>query len=96
MLELRTRKGNARVVVQLAIVLLLTAVTAAVVATAGSGAAHGADARRLSVAWLAGIAGRLMLVIGALRLPAWARVRARQFDALATFARRIDSAPNAG
>jgi hypothetical protein len=30
-----------------------------------------------------------MLLVGALRLPAWARQRARQFEALAAFARGI-------
>jgi hypothetical protein len=48
-----------------------------------------ADARRLTAAALVGVAGLLLLFVGALRLPAWARVRARQFEALAGYARRI-------
>lgn len=88
LLQLRTRKGNARVVLQLGVVLLLIAVVAGVVATGGIAGDPG-DARRLAFAQLAGFAGVLLLVIGALRLPAWARVRARQFEALAAFARGV-------
>ena len=36
-----------------------------------------------------GLGGALMLLVGALRLPAWARERSRQFEALANYARRI-------
>jgi hypothetical protein len=36
-----------------------------------------------------GIGALVMLLIGVLRLPTWARQRARQFEALAAFARRI-------
>lgn len=90
LLDLRTRKGNARAVVQLAMLLLLVAVTATVIATVGApGDPTGGDARRIAVAWLAGLGGVLLLVVGALRLPVWARQRARQFEALAGFARRI-------
>lgn len=88
LLALRTRKGDARVFLQLGVLLLLTAVTAAVLAKVG-GDADGGDARRMAVAWMAGLGGMLMLVVGMLRLPAWARVRARQFEALGAFARRI-------
>lgn len=89
LLEMRTRKGNARALLQFGVLLLVTALVAAVVARAGGGAA---DARRLTFSWLAGIGGLLMLLVGALRLPAWARARARQFEALAAFARRIAAA----
>lgn len=87
LLRLRTRKGDARVYGQMGVMLLLVAATAAVVAMVGTPEA--ADAKRMAVAWLAGLMGLLLLVVGALRLPAWARVRSRQFDALASFARRI-------
>jgi hypothetical protein len=91
-LQLRTRKGDARVLPQLGVVLLLTALAAAVVATAGAhpgAAGDPGDLRRLAFARLAGLLGVLLLVVGALRLPAWARTRARQFEALAAYARRI-------
>jgi hypothetical protein len=96
LLELRTRKGDARLFLWLGAALLLLAVVAGVVATAGTaaspaGAPSPADARRLAFAWLAGVAGVLLLVVGALRLPAWARTRARQFEALAASARRMTS-----
>lgn len=90
LLRLRTRKGDARAFLGLGVLLLLTAVAAILIATAGAGDVHsGADARRLTAAWLLGLAGVLMVLVGALRLPAWARVRSRQFEALAAFARRI-------
>lgn len=57
-----------------------------------TGAAEGpdvADPRRVAVEWSAGLAGVLLLLVGALRLPAWARERARQFEALAAYARRL-------
>lgn len=92
LLELRTRKGDARLFMLFAVMLLVTALTAAVVATAGpAGDPSGGDARRMSVAWLAGLGGVVMLLVGALRLPVWARERARQFEALAAFARRISA-----
>ncbi|MGZ8456441.1 MAG: hypothetical protein ACXWZ4_07565, partial [Gemmatirosa sp.] len=60
LLELRTRKGNARPVMGFALMLLLVALTAAVVASAGAaGDPTGGDARRMAVAWLAGTAGLL-------------------------------------
>jgi hypothetical protein len=76
------------------VVLLVVAVIAAVVGMAGMTAAPGGvpapgDARRLAFAGLTGLGGVLMLIVGALRLPAWARERARQFEALAAYARRI-------
>jgi hypothetical protein len=94
LLEMRTRKGDARLFLGVGLMLLLLAVVAAVVASAGAaasptGVASPADARRMAFAWLAGAGGLLMLLVGALRLPAWARERARQFEALAAFARRI-------
>ena len=87
LLQLRTRKGDARGFLQLGVLLLLGAATVAAVAALGTPGA--VDARRLVIAWLVGLAGVFMLLVGALRLPAWARERARQFEALAAFARRI-------
>lgn len=86
LLQLRTRKGDARLFLQFGALLLVTAVAAAVMASVGDGAD---EARRHAVAWMAGLSGVLLLVVGVLRLPAWARVRARQFEALAAYARRI-------
>jgi hypothetical protein len=94
LLQLRTRKGDARVLLQFGVVLLVAALVAGILATVGvdgTGAAAGAAAaaRRVATAWMLGIGGMLMLLVGVLRLPAWARERARQFEALAAFARRI-------
>jgi hypothetical protein len=88
LLELRTRKGDARAVLQLGAVLLVLAAVVGAVAVARA-AGGPADVRRLTVAALVALAGLLFLVTGALRLPAWARVRAQQFEALAGYARRI-------
>ena len=88
LLQLRTRKGNARAVLQLGLLLLLIAVVAGVVATAGVVGDPG-DVGLLAFARVAGLGGVLLLLVGALRLPAWARVRAGQFESLAVFARGI-------
>ena len=86
LLELRTRKGDARAFLQFGALLLTVAVVARLLAMVGGDAA---EAGRLTIAWMTGIAGVLLLIVGALRLPAWARRRARQFEALAAYARRI-------
>jgi hypothetical protein len=90
LLELRTRKGDARAFIQLGALLVVLAVVVGALATAGvfDGAGEG---RRMATAWLLGSGGLAMLLVGALRLPAWARERARQFEALADFARRISA-----
>jgi hypothetical protein len=92
LLELRTRKGDARAFLWVGVMLLVLAGALGVLATAGGSDAAvtltGAAARRLAVARMLGIGGVLMLLVGVLRLPAWARERARQFEALAAFARR--------
>ena len=87
LLEMRTRKGDARGFVMLAVLMLATAAILAAVATAF----EGAEPRRAVLAWTLGLAGALLLLVGTLRLPAWARERARQFDALADFARRMST-----
>ena len=89
LLELRTRKGDARAFFGVGVMLLLAAAVMAVVGVAGMTA--GFDARRLAVSWIMAVGGVLLLLVGALRLPAWARTRARQFEALAAFARRISA-----
>ncbi|HEY0780242.1 MAG TPA: hypothetical protein VGD56_19920 [Gemmatirosa sp.] len=95
-LAFRTRKGNARATFQLGVLLVLTAIASGVIgivgAHAGAAAGVGSDPReapRVALAVFLGLAGVLLLLGGALRLPAWARVRARQFEALATYARGI-------
>lgn len=91
-LELRTRKGDAGAFLTLGAMLLALAILAAVVATAGASAgANAHDARRMAFAWVAAIGGIVMLLVGVLRLPVWARRRARQFEALAAYASRIAS-----
>ena len=94
LLQLRTRKGDARVLLQMGVVLLVVAVATVLLETlgAGAGASGAGDAaytRRMAAGWMVGIGALVMLLIGVLRLPTWARERARQFEALATFARRI-------
>jgi hypothetical protein len=96
LLELRTRKGDARAFMQVGVVLLVVAAIAAILGMAGMSAAPAGsgspgDARRLAFAGITAVGGLLMLIVGALRLPAWARERARQFEALAAYARRITS-----
>jgi hypothetical protein len=84
LLQLRTRKGDARAFLHMGVMFVAAAAALAVMVGTRS---H--DPRRLTVAWLAGLAGVLMLLTGVLRLPAWARRRARQFEALAAYARQI-------
>jgi len=88
-LELRTRKGDARSWLQMGVMMLLVALFAAMMATFGASPER--EAGRLTVAWFAGLGGVLMLLVGMLRLPPWARRRAQQFEALAAYARRIAS-----
>jgi hypothetical protein len=93
-LQLRTRKGDARVFLQMGVALLLSAVAAVVVLTMAAnadvaGASDAGSARRLALAWMLGVGGLSMLLVGVLRLPTWARQRTRQFASLAAFARRI-------
>lgn len=87
-LELRTRKGDARAMFGMGAAMLVSSgITGAAVVAAG------ADPSGLAAAALAGAVSVATLVVGALRLPAWASVRARQFDAIAGFARRLTGAP---
>ena len=85
LLELRTRKGDARAFLRFGALLVVVALVARLLATMGGAA----GAQRLTIAWMTGIAGMLLMIVGVLRLPAWARRRARQFEALAAYARRI-------
>ena len=91
LLQLRTRKGDARGFLLLGFIALVAAAVLALVSATSDGAAtRDADgARRMAATWLLGIGGLLVLLVGVLRLPVWARQRTRQFDALAAFARRI-------
>ena len=92
LLELRTRKGDVRAFLRIGVALLVVAAASLVVALMGADVGGGGDAagaRRLTTAGLLAAAGVGMVLVGALRLPAWARERARQFEALAAYARRI-------
>jgi hypothetical protein len=91
LLELRTRKGDARAFLQLGVLLLVMAAVVAGLTAAGLTTPRGNTAPLVTLSWLGAFAGVLMLIVGALRLPAWARRRARQFEALAAYARRIAS-----
>ena len=82
LLQLRTRKSDARAFLLVGVMILIAAAFSLLGASSD-------DARRPTLAWLLGLAGTLMLVVGVLRLPAWARRRARQFEALAAYARQI-------
>jgi hypothetical protein len=87
-LQLRTRKGDARGVLAMGMLLLLAALVSGIVLSA-TAVGDLATTRHLTSVWLLGVGGLLMMLLGALRLPAWARERARQFEALAAYARRI-------
>lgn len=90
LLRLRTRKGDARAVLLLGAAALAMAVGFAVLAAVTAGGVPAPGTRRMAgVAILAAVTGVLTLAVGVLRLPAWARERARQFEALAAYARRI-------
>ena len=83
LLHFRTRKGDARPLLNLG--AAMTALSAAL----GGLVAFGGDDKALAAAAVSGALGVATLVGGALRLPGWARLRARQFDALGRFARRL-------
>lgn len=82
LLDLRTRKGDAASLPMLGAVVLLGSAAAGVVGAAG---AEGA-------ATLGVMAGSIMMALGAMRLPRWARERTRQFASVAEFARRLSGA----
>jgi len=75
LLRMRTRKGDAQGFLAFGALLLMTALYLSTFAR--------------PVAWLAGVVATLLIVVGLLRLPAWARRRERQFEALAAYARRL-------
>jgi len=84
LLDLRTRKGDARVFLRAGTAMLLGAAATGAVAVVAS-----PDAPGLAAAAMAGAAGLVTLLVGAVRLPAWASARARQFETLADFAKRL-------
>lgn len=84
LLQMRTRKGDARGFVVLGALLLFAALALAATATMGA-----SEDRAFRAAMITGLVGVITLLVGVLRLPAWARERARQFEALAAYARRI-------
>jgi hypothetical protein len=85
LLELRTRKRDARPLLRLGIVLTLASAALAALALI----APGGELEGTVAPTLVGAIGLLTLLFGALRLPAWAGLRARQFEALARFARGL-------
>ncbi|MDF1502965.1 hypothetical protein [Roseisolibacter sp. H3M3-2] len=82
-LALRTRKGDARPLFAMGALLLVMSLVV-LISLAASG---GQTVRALPLA----LFGAILLVGGALRLPAWASARGRQFDALADYARRLSA-----
>lgn len=85
LLEMRTRRGDTRAIMNFAGVMTLTS---AAMAAANLVLAAG-DAKMLGVAVAMGAAGLATSAVSAIRLPPWARRRAEQFDALGAFARRL-------
>ncbi|MFL5581027.1 MAG: hypothetical protein ACJ8AO_11675 [Gemmatimonadaceae bacterium] len=83
-LALRTRKGDARVLPIFGTGLLIVAGTLALL-----GSSAGLEPRRWMGVALVGVIGVASLVAGLVRLPVWAHDRARQFEALGAFARRL-------
>lgn len=88
LLDLHTRKADARALPTLGVAFMVLG-TALGVLNLSVGQPRG-----LAAAGLVAVIGALSTIFGAVRLPAWARLRARQFDALGDFARRL-SAPKA-
>lgn len=82
LLDLRTRKGDARLLPQLGLMFLLVAAGLAM-------GAAGEGGPRLGVALTMALAGVAFVVAGLARLPMWARARERQFATLAADAQRL-------
>lgn len=89
-LDFRTRKGDARAFLQMATIFLVIAAVAGFLSWMGVRNSRGHNPFPV-LAWISGLVGAFMLAVGVLRLPAWARRRAQQFEALAVYARRIAS-----
>jgi len=85
LLELRTRKGDARPLMRFGTALTLAAVAVAAFMLL----APGGEPKEMAAPTLFGALGLPTLLFGAVRLPAWAGLRARQFEALASFARGL-------
>jgi hypothetical protein len=85
LLELRTRKGDARSLMRFGSVLTLVSALLVVIGLVESGGGP----KDMFAPALLGAIGLLTLLFGAVRLPAWAGLRARQFEALARFARGL-------
>lgn len=83
LLDLRTLKGDAMVLVRTGAVILAAAAIGAVVLVGRQ------DMSGLAAIVLVGATGLASIVMGAARLPAWASARTRQFASLADYARRL-------
>lgn len=84
LLDLRTRKGDARILPAIGATMLGFSATLAAV-----GSMAGFAAERWTGVAMVGVMGLGMLVGSVARLPFWARTRSRQFESLGTFARRL-------
>lgn len=96
-LQLRTRKGDARAFAQVGGVLLLVTVCLVAVTLLRSVVdGEPIAAPPLGAAALTAVFALLAIALGALRLPGWARTRERQFEALGAWARRTAGEVGAG
>ena len=84
LLDLRTRKGNARLLVRAGTTMLVAASAGGALAATATQGFEG-----FGLAAILGGTGLAMLLGGVLRLPGWASARARQFESLADYARRM-------
>lgn len=85
LLDLRTRKGDAASLPTFGALVLLGSATAGAVGLAG------ADAALTLSAAVGAVSGAMVVAMGVLRLPRWARERTRQFASVADFARRLSA-----
>jgi hypothetical protein len=85
-LQMRTRKSNARALLGTGLALLSGAALGGTVAVLGHGTAA-AMGNILSI----GITGAALTGVGAIQLPAWSSARRKQFVAVAEYARRLSA-----
>lgn len=91
LLQMRTRKSDARSLIRAGISLLLGSVVVETATTLAHRGAHAA-AGVLTLA----LGGAAMAAVGALQLPSWSAARRKQFDAVAQYARRLSAGEDVG
>ncbi|MGI8549152.1 MAG: hypothetical protein ACR2M1_17825 [Gemmatimonadaceae bacterium] len=91
LLQMRTRKGDARSLIRTGVSLLLGSVVVEAATTLAHTGAHAA-AGVLTLA----LGGAAMATVGALQLPSWSAARRKQFDTVAQYARQLSAGEDAG